>query len=533
MNLLYKEVQTPLIQPYKLWQKITYFVLWVAISTLAFFYQTSWELAWTLAGLNLIVFALFSVWLFQNLRQSLSKESWLADILLWLLIFVAIIEGIARHSELEFGKSSEDLIHLSNLGLVLSGLCFLWILMRSFESQFWKKLLNKRFKDDDLNWSQEVVSTRALFRSGRLAIFVCLCLSLVLAGIWIFDFSKPYAFSLSLAGLIPFLVPYSRWALIHLLVGAQKHRAIIDDFNSFQSLRKADLCVLHQIGVTTEEKLEFIELWIDEHQDYSREEIEDILAKLKEASDHPVTRLLNPRSGKDLTELVQIQVRPHLGLEAKFKDLNHHKVKVFWGTPVWHKILEHEISEKGMEKIRQVKSPATYLSVNQQIIAILFWTPKPRTELENDLALIRSQIPVVLASSQNLEFTKYSIDQVCLGLVPLERKIQMKHWKERAHSILEVRSWWDPSSGSEHSILFSDLRLETPLQILKGELKDLAWMIRASRAWKSYRRFHFFTAAIASLSIFVCQDILGISVLCFGFYLASLLSFKFMRKLYE
>ncbi len=431
-----------------------------------------------------------------------SLDTW---IILTLIVFIAEqVLAVQQNLELFFEQSKI-------FGLVAL-VCLALAHLKYFETLRWKKALRGYFKNDSLKWP----ITEALRRNSdkRNLHFTFIALILVVS---VFVLSKvisgeTLSLSLLLASNVFFIIPLFHILLNRLLKEAEDHHFIVSDLPAFQNLRKTDLLMIHQNGVVTEPDFRISEIWIDSESGRSEEEVLDFLSQIAETSKHPISQMIAKKfksKTKRLAKLIKAEEVPHLGVRAQLSDLNHSNVQVILGSSLWHKVLEHQISEPGMQKVRGWNSKnlrLTFLSVNQQIVAAVAWSLELRKDADKDLENLRSLRPIALTSSMpelwNSSLEKHA-DQISLGLLPIERTIQIKLWEERAKNIYEIKSSWDPQSSIKGTVIFSPQReLSAPLQVLDGRISDLSWAIKASEKFFYFNRsFHFQKFALSATAL--------------------------------
>ncbi|MDB5036816.1 MAG: hypothetical protein JWQ35_344, partial [Bacteriovoracaceae bacterium] len=254
------------------------------------------------------------------------------------------------------------------------------------------------------------------------------------------------------------------------------------------------------------------EVWIDKAEDFTESEIQDVFHQLAEGSDHPISNLIaasTRQKDRPLIKLEKMETKENLGIVAEFKDLQRRKTTAVLAGLTWQKILQHEISEEGMDKVRewkQKKAWTIFLSLNRQIVAAIAWKNPSRNPFS---AAIDSKIPRVLLSSlphlaEN--FFEEQFNQVCLNLLPAERISQKKYWYERTKHSLEIKSAWD--SLAEDDLVFVSARKdlkEQSLGVLDGEFDSVLWAQKAASKFEQSVTFTFVLLLSASLASFLVQ----------------------------
>jgi hypothetical protein len=362
---------------------------------------------------------------------------------------------------------------------------FGWFQLRAFESFLWRKQLKNSFRDEALIWTPEGTPHAKILRLEKmLALIGLLCVGSA-AALHII----PLRASFLIGCFLPALLSWPQWCSTFLLAKAERLHVVCQEFQKFSSLRFSDLLLFHQTGVLTSRKFKFRELWIDKKEDFTEAEIRDVFRQLAELSEHPIAEALLkelPEKSRELMKLNKSEVLPNLGLSAEFEDSKRHKATAVLSGLTWQKILQHEVSEEGMDKIREWKREkmwTSFLSLNRKVVAAVVWenaavAPDANFKFDRPMVVFSSQPHFASGISENL------FEQVCVNLLPLERRTQMLYWQERAKKILEVKSIWD-SKASDNSFEMTmvsarqDLK-DRALGIINGDLTSVCASVKAA-----------------------------------------------------
>jgi hypothetical protein len=460
-------------------------------------FQIVWTLIAGVYALGLSFFHLFFGW---KAREDFLNRIFYVDFWLGLFLISLLIESILLWTGGQVEVRNPNPLRLSEIGL----LGFLWLQLRALEIFLWKKRLKGYFQNPDYHWAsphQPILSLER--RLAIAAVFLSLALSFLL--------TNPPRPSQLLAAILPTLLPWPQWLMTHLMALAEKFKFICQSFSHFLRLRSIDLLAFHQSGVLTSETFTLQELWIDQNDEFTETEIQDALTQLAQNADHPVSEIIQKKSPPTphLLKLETSETKENLGVIGDFEDLNHRRTAAVLSGLTWHKILQHEISEEGMKKIREWKSKnlgTLFLSLNRKVVAAVVWENLSRP-LE---ATLKSDRPLVLISSQSQMaegIPSEAFDQVCMGLLPVERKAQNQYWSERASQILEIRAPWDTSS-SKDEIVVSDRRSalnDSALGIFKGNALSALFSVEAAT------RYHHSIRWIIGLMLLASIGGLGLS----------------------
>lgn len=370
---------------------------------------------------------------------------------------------------------------------ILAFASFGWLQLRAIEVVLWKSKLKGRFKDFDLFWTDEGSPDSQILRLERILAFS----GIVVASLVLILFKQPLRPSILIGACLPALLPWPLWKANALLARAEDLKLVCQNFDSFCRLRFADLLLCHQSGVLTTSEFKFRELWIDRKtEEFSEAEIKDVFRQLAQLSAHPISESVLAELGsssRTLMKMNHFQVQEHLGISADFEDSKRHKAVAALSGLTWQKILQHEVSEEGMEKIREWKREkywTSFLSLNRKVLAaVVLENPSrfPAEGLDTDRPIVvMSSLPHLASGVPENAF-----QQVCVNLLPLERSVQRKHWEERARNILEVKSAWDAKTTTDRpfEIRMLDQRDqlgEAALGILAGNLGSVCQSVRAA-----------------------------------------------------
>lgn len=420
----------------------------------------------------MFVVHIYSAWISRPtiLNRLLQIDLWVAA----LLIALAIENGIPSTSWIS----------------VLSIGSLSWYFLRSVEASLWNKRLRGLFKNENLKWTDAGLP-KNLFLKLELYIGV---FAIMISGIASYFFFDHFAPSTFIGAVLPGLLPWPSWIGTQTFASAYKLKAICRDFRKFIGLKNVELIALHQTGVLTTSEFKFKELWIDRNtDDFSESEIKDVLRQLSQINQHPVGECILSELGESNRVLMKMNASnwtPHLCIEGDFEDSKRHRASAVLSHLHWHKICQHEISEDGMEKIREWKREkysTEFLALNRKVVAAVVWeNPVRATDISANfatpLALISSQPQIADGIAEKI------FRQTAVGLLPIERDLQIKFWNERVNHIVQVKADWDIPSLSENEteirIVDNESRLgRSPIEIFEGSLYSVCGLVILSRKW--------------------------------------------------
>lgn len=331
---------------------------------------------------------------------------------------------------------------------ILTACIYGWIFVRWGETEYFRRKLSDRFHKMELRW-YDLNSILQVWKRFDLSLIVTGALLSTL----IFVTQHTPSPLLMVAALFPIFLPYSQWIMTWTLYRADQNHFACSDFSFFRNLRKFKLFIFHQFGTLTEGNIKIEDYVIDPDDEWSKDEIKDILFRITENSTHPISLLIHNkfRSNKrSLVTLDKVTVRPHLGIQAEFKDLQGRATSGVLGGMTWHKVLQHEIFPETLARLKgwkEKRNKVVLLSLNRKILA-MFAISDPMVEgwAQDIDSFKKSRLYPVLMSS-NEDFLETAGDEPFLeramNLVPVERIEQKRYWLEREAKAIEVVSYWD------------------------------------------------------------------------------------------
>lgn len=386
-----------------------------------------------------------------------------------------------------------------------------WMFFRLWEAKRWKNILTARFRREEFFWNRplEIASLqkRLVFGLGVLVILSAYLLS-----------SQDHPLSKIILALIPLALPLSFWMTNRLLAEADQYDFFSSNWKGFLNLRKIKSLILHQHGVMTEPIHEISEIWIDDPDQFQTEEVEEALALISDIGTHPIAEQLRRKNKKKsrLLRLLSFQEKSHLGISAELEDLNRDRIVAHFGTLSWQKILKHEISESGMQSIRNWRLKRysfSLLSLNRSVVAAVAWSSSSKASAIDALAQLKEmRVHSTLISSQIYRLDNWEspsgVKDSAVDLLPAERPAHLERWFEREVQAAIVRCCWDqPDPLPIPQIVISrttQILQSHALAFHRFEPISLVWLLKIA---KSY--FH---------------GIIAVSLICIGVSLAVFLS---------
>jgi hypothetical protein len=376
---------------------------------------------------------------------------------------------------------------LFKLGILVFAIYF-YILIRGLETAFLKCTLKNSFLDRAHYW----LDRNTIEKSLNGLDFCLFAMGAILVGsfFWIKGFPPFYRTSLSLVFLI---VPYSQWLMTWTLKCADTHRFSASQYSYFRNLRKFKLFIFHQFGVLTQGKMKIQEQVIDADDEWSKDEIKDILFRMTENSNHPVAALIHEkfRSNKrSLVTIDRVDFKSHLGIQVEFKDLQGRATLGVLGGMTWHKVLQHEIFPETLVKLKdwkEKKYKVVLLSLNRKILAMFALEDPLRENLSSEIEALKASgvYPVMMSSNEDFFECAEGQDPLlerAVNLVPVERHEQKRYWLEREPRALEVVGYWD--QVEEPIVIFTPERSLVPIDrsaFVAPRMNDLKAVILLSR----------------------------------------------------
>lgn len=327
---------------------------------------------------------------------------------------------------------------------------YLWIFVRWGETELFKSKLKSSFLDPALKWGDLDAIAKFSNRIDLGAFFLGLLILFVtyeLVGL-------PDLHWLALSTL-PLFLPYSQILMTCTLRCADAHRFSCQEFSYFRNLRNFRLFIFHQFGALTQGSMVIKENVIDTDDEWSKDEIKDILFRITEGSSHPVAKLIHEKyksNKRSLVTMQQIDAKPHLGIQAEFKDIQGRATVGVLGGMTWHKVLQHEIFQETLVKLKEWKEKkykVILLALNRKLLAMFAMSDPWRENLIEDLEAFKRDGYFTAMMSSNEDFFEISppaqdpILERAVNLVPVERNEQKRYWLEREPRAIEVVSYWD------------------------------------------------------------------------------------------
>lgn len=336
------------------------------------------------------------------------------------------------------------LSHLE-LGLLLV-FGMLWLALRTGEAYLWKKKLKKNFNNAEKDWSQTPASfaNRLQVMNALLGLAVVLTVYLGLG--WMVGDWIPHP-SLALVMVI-FTTPFMNFLVTTLLRQSELNGWLCRDFSFFRNLRKSKLIFFHSTGVLSSGELKVSQTWLENSDEWPKEDIREILVHLSHQSAHPISEAIRghfPKVKKPLLELENLENHPHLGVTGIFRDIQRSKVTARLGSFSWHRVLQSEMSDEGRDHLKKWLDAGKHvclLSLNETIVCGIAFDDSWK-EIDGLQSGKRRRELILLSSTQRTLPDDAIFASKHYDSFPPERKNWSLHWMERIPEAIEVASWWD------------------------------------------------------------------------------------------
>jgi hypothetical protein len=319
------------------------------------------------------------------------------------------------------------------------------------------------------------------------------------------NFDLGHTTKLSLLAIPLLALPFYQSIASKVLRRSIFHRVYIPRFQHFNEIARIRHIRTHHLGVLAESELQLEDWWLDPSSVWSEEEVEELVASMARDVAHPVCEALHRKfEGFDrklrISDLTSL---PHLGLQVSFRNAEGQLLQVCLGSLNWFQSELHDISPEGLrvnQNWNDQQRRTCFLSINKRIVAGFSFSQLLRSGQSDFFDIIRKQgRSLCLLSSSNsacIQVEEKEFLELAKSKLPVEREVQLQHWRERAPRFIELRSTWDhPPSDEAYPIIFGRRTDRVPFDqsvcILGDSLLSCQWLLDEAEHWTKQHRLSF------------------------------------------
>jgi hypothetical protein len=473
---------------------IANWIVWILAMSLGAIHHAHWiDAPWTDIFAVTAWFLVLMLWtplILMSLRlQFRQTRYWITspDFWVWLAVISALLNAT------QWSLSEFPHIHPPSYSIALA-LAQVWLLIRWLEAAIIRRKFRNTLNEESYFWATLIPRPRFLIR-------LIAMVTAVLA--WLFLFSMGLIRELEWAHV--FLVvaalwlPMGQWRRSFLMKASAAYQWVVQSFKDWAKLKQVKLVVCHLHGVLTEPIQKLDRLWMDPEALWTKDDVAEILALLRERSEHPIilaacASAVSQRK-RSFFKLEDFQEISHLGIKAVVRDAEGSRVEIRLGHPEWHRNLQSSMSDEGRSALKlwiETKSMVSLLALNSEIVAGLTSSAKFREDVTEGLQNLAAHYKVCALSSSTVNVPdSMAFQATAQSLFPAERNVVLKRWSERLSPYVEVLAGWDEAELTGSTIRFSHPRPEQgSLFVESKDLGGLLPLLRSSWRWPRLQVLH-------------------------------------------